>query len=87
MHRFKTAPSYVVLRLDRDAHEWLAAARLQAFDAPDSIRALLAGRTRLEVDVAESERALAWAATVPGWNQDPRPPLLSYTPGETFAGA
>jgi hypothetical protein len=77
MPRFDTTPSYVVLRLDRDAHEWLAAARLRTLDAPGSIRTLLAGRSRVEVDFVESERALAWASRLPGWNEDRRPPAMS----------
>jgi hypothetical protein len=82
MPRFKSTPSYVVLRVDPTAHAWLEAARLRAYDAPGPIRALLAGRSRLEVGPEEAERALAWAAQIPGWREDGRPPLFVYTPGE-----
>jgi hypothetical protein len=83
MSRFEpTASGYVVLRLDSGAEEWLEAARLRAFDAPHPIRALLAGRTRIEVERAESERVLTWAAQLPGWNDDGRPPIYVYAPGE-----
>jgi hypothetical protein len=80
LHRFKTASSYVVLRVDPTAHEWLESARRTG--APDSVRALLTGRSRVEVGVAEAEHALTWAAHLPGWLQDGRPALVVYTPGE-----
>jgi hypothetical protein len=82
MHRFPTASSYVVLRLDPAAHAWLDSARRHALDAPDSVRALPTGRSRVEVGPAEAERALAWAAQLPGWHQDGRAALFVYTPGE-----
>jgi hypothetical protein len=81
LDRFKIASSYVVLRLDPAAHEWLESAR-RADDAPDPVRGLLTGRSRVEVGLAEAERALAWAAQLPGWRQDGRPALVLYTPGE-----
>ena len=87
MTRFGTAPTYIALRLDPDAQEWLAAARLRAFEAPDSVRTLLAGRSRVEVDSAESERALAWAEQLRGWSDDGRPPLVRYSPGDRHVGA
>jgi hypothetical protein len=71
-----------VLRLDPAAHEWLDSARRRALDAPDPIRALLSGRSRVELGPAEAERALAWAAQLPGWHQDGRPALFIYMPGE-----
>jgi hypothetical protein len=76
LDRFKTEPSYVVLRLDPRAHEWLASARRSALDAPDWVRALLTGRSRVEVGLAEAERALAWAAQLPRWHRDGRPALV-----------
>ena len=84
--RFTIASSYVVLRLDPAAHEWLAAAGSRAVDAPDSIRALLVGRTRVEVGLAEAERALAWATQLAGWHEDGRPALFLHTPGEILVG-
>jgi hypothetical protein len=86
LHRFKTASPYVVLRLDPAAHEWLESARRATLDAPDSVRALLAGRSRVEIGPAEAERALAWAAQLPGWHHDGRPALFVYTPGEMLVG-
>ena len=74
-----------MLRLDPTAHEWLRAARGRAVDAPDAIRALLADRSRVEVGADEAERALEWAARLPGWREDGRPPLFAYAPGEILA--
>jgi hypothetical protein len=66
--------------------EWLAAARRRGIEAPDPIRALVAGRSRVEVGHEEAERALQWAAQLPGWHEDRRPPLFVYTPGEMLVG-
>jgi hypothetical protein len=85
LRQFEPASSYLVLRLDPGADEWLAAARGRAVDAPDAIRALLAGRSRVEVGPDEAERALAWAARLPGWREDVRPALFVYAPGELVA--
>jgi hypothetical protein len=82
MPRFTPASPHVVLRLDPAARGWLAAARVRSSDAPDAMRALLAGRSRVEVDQAEADRALAWAAQLPDWRDDGRPPLFVYTPGQ-----
>ena len=82
MNRFQTASPHLVLRVDPAADEWLAAARSRAHEAPEAMRALLAGRSRVEVDPAEAERALAWAALLQGWHEDGRPPLFVHTPGE-----
>jgi hypothetical protein len=85
LRQFKPASSYLVLRLDPGADEWLAAARARAADVPDAIRALLAGRSRVEVGPDEAERALEWAARLPGWREDARPPLFLYAPGQLVA--
>ena len=84
MPRLDTAPSYVVLRIDPAAGDWARAARARGRLAPDPIRTLLSGRSRVEVALEEAKHALDWAATVPGWNDDRRPPLFVYTPGATF---
>jgi len=80
--RFATTSSYVVLRLDPAAAEWVAAARRRGFEAPDPVRALLTGRSRTEVGRAEADWALEWAAQLPGWHDERRPPLFVHTPGE-----
>jgi hypothetical protein len=65
----------------RAADEWLESARRRALDAPDAVRVLLTGRSRVDVGLAEAERAQAWAAQLPGWQQNGRPVLFVYTPG------
>jgi hypothetical protein len=87
MPRFAATSSYVVLRLDPAAVVWLAAARRRGVEAPDPIRALLAGRSRVELGRDEAERALLWAAQLPGWDEDRRPPLFIHTPGELLVGS
>jgi hypothetical protein len=42
------------------------------------VRPLLRGRTRVELRPDEAALALAWARTVPGWDDDRRPPLFVY---------
>ena len=81
MPRFDTDASYVVLRIDRAADEWIEAARTRLRTAPDPIRALLTGRSRVEVPPAEAESALQWASRLPGWDDDQRPALYVHTPG------
>jgi hypothetical protein len=81
----KTTSPFVVLRRDPAAHDWLAAARRRVIEAPGPVRVLLAGRSRVEVGPAEADAALAWAAGIPGWDDDARPPLFVHTPGDMLA--
>ena len=46
--------------------------------APDSVRALLAGRNRLELSAQEAEAAIEWARHLPGWEIDGTPALAVY---------
>ena len=68
----------VVLRIDAGAAGWLDAARGREREAPDAVRPLLRGRKRVELAPDEAEQALSWARTVPGWDDDRRPPLFVY---------
>jgi hypothetical protein len=77
----------VVLRVDAGAAEWLAAARGRAHDAPQSLNALLRGRSRVELTSAEADSALRWARTVPGWDDDGPPPLFVYDGSEPLTRA
>ena len=78
---FSPDGSYVVLRIDHAVAEWTEAARACARTAPEPIRALLTGRSRVEVAPQDAQDALTWAATVPGWDDDRRPALFVHTPG------
>ena len=68
-------PSYFALRVSPRgrASTWWASAEAVADDAPEAIRVLLAGRVRVEVTADEALEALAWAATLAGWAEGPRP--------------
>ena len=67
----------VVVRLRADARTWRAAARTDD-DAPPAARALLAGRTRIELSAQEAREVFAWARSVPGWESDGTPALEAY---------
>jgi hypothetical protein len=71
--------SYYALRVSPRAKVdgWWAAARRRS-DAPRAIRALLAGRSRIEVSRNEAAHALAWAEGVDGWEGADPKPLLVY---------
>ena len=68
----------VVLRLNSGARLWQASARAAGEHAPGLVRALLAGRTRVELSCEEAEAAIAWARQVPGWDSDGAPALVAY---------
>ena len=84
MPTIQSTSSYVVLRVEPGSDEWLAAARVRASEAPDPIRALLAGRSRVEVGHVEARHAILWASQLAGWDEDGRPPLFVHMPGETI---
>ena len=67
----------VVMRLRANARTWRAAARTDD-DAPPAARALLAGRTRVELPAREARDVIAWARTIPGWDSDGGGALESY---------
>ncbi len=73
-------PSYYALRVcpEADAARWWEAARARARDAPAPIRALLTGRTRVEVSAGEALTALAWARALDEWDDDRLPPVWVY---------
>jgi hypothetical protein len=69
--------SYYALRVHEhsDASVWWTAARAASATAPPAIRAILAGRMRVEVTTEEAAVALAWASAVAGGA-----PLSLYPP-------
>ena len=75
-----TPRSYYALRVcpDAAASPWWASARDAGSTAPPAIRAILAGRSRVELTAAEAENVLAWARTLPGWDDDSLAPLRIY---------
>jgi hypothetical protein len=73
-------PSYYALRVCPRAHSpgWWAAARQAMADAPPAIRAILTGRSRVELSAAEAAEAIAWASGLPGWDSSGLTPLWVY---------
>ena len=73
-------PTYFALRvcLRADAPDWWAAARGAQWSAPPAVRAILGGRTRVEVSADEAREAIAWAAALDGWDADGFNPLWVY---------
>lgn len=73
-------PSYYALRVcpRADTPAWWAAARQAMTGAPPAIRAILAGRSRVEVSEAEAAEAIAWASGLPGWDSNSLTPLWVY---------
>ena len=69
-------PSYYALRVSPGVQttHWWASARAAGSNAPAAIRALLAGRARVEVSADEAAHVLAWARGLDGWTGD-GPPL------------
>ena len=72
--------STVVLRLRASATVWTSAARTDD-DAPPAARALLNGRTRVEISADEARTVFAWARDVPGWETDDVRALEAYALG------
>ena len=71
------APSYYALRVAPGVQttNWWLSARAAGATAPAAIRALLAGRARVEVSADEAAHVLAWARGLDGWAGDGGPPL------------
>jgi hypothetical protein len=62
------------------APEWWAAAKAHSSDAPRPVRALLGGRTRVELTAEEAVLAIHWASRLSGWGDDGEHPLVVYPP-------
>jgi hypothetical protein len=79
-------PSYYALRVcpRADAPDWWVAARKGMTGAPPAIRAILAGRSRVEVTAAEAAEAITWASDLPGWNADRLTPVWVYPSADSW---
>jgi hypothetical protein len=75
-----SSPSYYALRIapGAPAPRWWACARQSGPAAPRAIRALLAGRSRVELSAEEAEHVIAWARGLDGWGGDGLAPLRIY---------
>jgi hypothetical protein len=74
------APSYYALRVCEraDGARWWASVRRALPDVPAPVRAIMAGRSRVELTSEEAWAVLAWARTLDGWDSDGYTPLWIY---------
>jgi ABC-type uncharacterized transport system YnjBCD substrate-binding protein len=79
----RTNPSYYALRVRPEAvaPTWWAAAHAAGHDAPRPVRAVLAGRTRVEITAEEAVLAMHWASHLSGWPGNGGPKPLFVHPG------
>jgi hypothetical protein len=82
MFETSTKPPYYALRVSSTATapEWWAAAQQDVRRAPLPVRALLGGRTRVELSAEEAVLAVHWASRLSGWGDDGDHPLIVYPP-------
>jgi hypothetical protein len=75
-----TNPSYHALRVSTtvSAPEWWAAAQARIRQAPLPVRALPAGRRRVELSAEEAVLAIRWASRLSGWGENGEHPLVVY---------
>jgi hypothetical protein len=83
MAEVRTNPTYYALRVRPKAiaPEWWAAAHAAGRDAPPPVRAVLAGRSRVEITAEEAVLAIQWASRLSGWDDDGGPKPLFVYPG------
>jgi hypothetical protein len=77
MHVTVESVSYYALRRTPGAETWWNAVACGA-DVPAAVRALIAGRMRVEVDALDAADALTWAERVGGWPSSTRSPLVVH---------
>jgi hypothetical protein len=73
-------PSYFALRVCPRAEslDWWLSARRALHEAPLPMRAILAGRTRVEVSADEAGAVLRWARGLDGWDPNAPAPVWIY---------
>ena len=73
-------PPYLALRVCPRAEslEWWLSARRGVHHAPRAMRAILAGRSRVEVSADEAVAVLRWARGLEGWDPDALAPVWIY---------
>jgi hypothetical protein len=65
------------------ADRWWTSARAAFSTAPPAVRAILAGRSRVELTAREAREALEWARGIDGWEADGAAPLYVYPLDQT----
>ena len=63
------------------ADRWWTSARAAFSTAPPAIRAILTGRSRVELSAREAREALEWARGIDGWEPHGPAPLYVYPLG------
>jgi hypothetical protein len=77
----RTNATYYALRVRPETLRWTWwATAPNSRDAPRPVRALLNGRTRVELTADVAVRAIHWAAQLSGWDDHPQPPVFVYPP-------
>ena len=68
----RTNTAYYALRIRPEAvaPEWWAAAQAAGHEAPQPVRAVLGGRTRVELTAEEAVMAIHWASGLTGWDEN-----------------
>jgi hypothetical protein len=81
-------PSYFAFRVcpPAESAEWWRSARSATAGVPPAIRAILAGRTRVEVSAAEASAVLVWARSLQGWDPDALAPVWVYPAAPVAVG-
>ena len=80
--RMGPPPVYALRVCPRAASDrWWTSARVAFASAPPAIRAIMTGRTRVELSADEARQALEWARGINGWETDGEAPLEVYRLG------
>ena len=80
--RAMTAPTHYVLRVARAGRgdTVVGLGHPDAFVSATGRRAVLSGRSRVEVSAEEAHAVLAWARSIDGWDEGERAPLVAIPP-------
>ena len=80
MHEALLEPSYFALRVcpRAEASDWWRSARRAVHRAPPAMRAILTGRSRVEISADEAHAVLRWARGLDGWDPDALAPVWIY---------
>jgi hypothetical protein len=79
--------SYTALRVceTSQAPRWWAAVKRSRDSAPPAVRAVLAGRMRIELTHDDALAVIRWAAQIEGWPAEGPTPLWIYPPAPDAA--
>ena len=88
LSRAMSAPTHYVLRVrgQAEATPWWASAIRTLSSAPPAARAVLSGRSRVELSAGEAHDVLAWARSIDGWDDGGITPLAIHPIGRPEDG-